>query len=51
MATLLVVGDMDQARGDIRGNSATHLTFAERISQVGSGLAPCSPAIVPLNTR
>lgn len=34
MATLMVVGNMDQARADIQGNGHVQLTFAERISQV-----------------
>ena len=34
MATLLVVGVMDDARADIQGNGQVQLTFAERLSQV-----------------
>ena len=36
MATLLIVGNMDNARGDIQGIGQLHLTFAESISQVQS---------------
>lgn len=34
MATLMVVGVMDDARGDIKGNNGLQLNFAERLSQV-----------------
>lgn len=34
MATLLVVGVMDEARADIQGNGHVLLTSAERVSQV-----------------
>lgn len=34
MATLLVVGSMDDARADIQGNGAVQLNFAEKTTQV-----------------
>ena len=39
MATLLVVGVMDDVRGDIQGNGNIQLNFAERLSQVKTGSA------------
>lgn len=41
MATLLIVGVMDDARADIEGNGDLQLNVAERISQVGT-----NPALV-----
>ena len=39
LATLLVVGSMDDARSDIIGNGNIHQSFVERLSQVSHCLA------------
>ena len=46
MATLLVVGNMDQGREDIQGSRNIQLNLAERISQVESCLAAGATGIV-----
>ena len=38
LATLLVVGSMDDARADIIGNGNIHQSFVEELSQVGHPL-------------
>ena len=45
MATLLVVGVMDDARADIQGNGQVQLTAAERVSQVRPSLTSLYVAV------